>query len=298
MRVLTAHRSVLPTRNVAWRHVPSVPPAPLQQLPPVAEEGESTAGKTASGNGTPSQGEGRVEYLYSEFGLDMEVWPPVPPATLKAPTEEHGAGAGGDAEGNPRIPSVSPGRVNFGDINGSSSSNSDDSCTSSDTSNSNDSGDLSVVVGRSSRDLEVFGELHALQSWRTRSHSRGLDMSSSCADALLASAMRTKRTVEEKAAKIKRALNSLLVERLEKEREWLEELERHGALLEQREEEQGSDCPLAMAAEQQPELSIPSPIGMTHSEVESPPPHCCRGRTVCLPEGLGLGHAIRVRGAH
>ena len=165
MRVLTAHRSILPTRNVAWRHVPSVPPAPLQQLPPVAEERESTPGKSASGEGTPSQGEWRVEYLYSEFGLDMtEVWPPVPPAMLKAPTEKHGAGVGGDAEGNPPIPSVSPGRVNFGGINGSSRSNSDDNCTSSDTSNSNDSGDLSTVVGRSSRDLEVFGEPHALQS--------------------------------------------------------------------------------------------------------------------------------------
>ena len=165
MRVLTAHRSILPTRNVAWQHVPSVPPAPLQQLPPIAEEGESTAGKGASGKGTPSQGEERVEYLHSEFGLNLtEVWPPVPPTTLKKPVEEHGAGAGGGAEGNPPTPSVSPGRVNFGGINGSSSSSSDDSCTSSDTSNSNDNGDLPVVLGISSRDLEVFGELHALQS--------------------------------------------------------------------------------------------------------------------------------------
>ena len=96
MRVLTAHRSIRPTRNVAWQPVSSVPPAPLQQLPPIAEEGKSTAGKGASGEDTPSQGEGRVEYLYSEFGLDMtEVWPPVPPPTLKAPAVEHGAGAGG-----------------------------------------------------------------------------------------------------------------------------------------------------------------------------------------------------------
>ena len=56
-----------------------------------------------------------------------------------------------------------------------------------------------------------------------------------CAGALLAYAMRSveaKRTVEEEAAKIERAHDSLLVERLEKEREWLEKLERHGALLE------------------------------------------------------------------
>ena len=38
-----------------------------------------------------------------------------------------------------------------------------------------------------------------------------------------------------------------------------------------REEELDSDCPLAMAAEQNPELSIPSPIGKQPSEVESPP---------------------------
>ena len=95
MRVLTAHRSILPTRNVAWQQVPSVPPAPLQQLPLIAEEGESTAGKGVSGEGTPSQGEGRVEYLYSEFGLDMTEVPPVPPPMLKAPAAEHGAWAGG-----------------------------------------------------------------------------------------------------------------------------------------------------------------------------------------------------------
>ena len=42
-------------------------------------------------------------------------------------------------------------------------------------------------------------------------------------------------------------------------------------LLEQREEEQGSDCPLAMATSQLPELSIPSPIGKKPHEVEPPP---------------------------
>ena len=173
------------------------------------------------------------------------------------------------AEGNPLTPSVSPGRAGYGVINGSSSnSSSDDSRTSSDSSNSNDSGDIPV------RDLEVFGELLALQSGRTRSLSRGLAMSAFFADALLAYAMRTveaKRTVEEEVAEIERAHDSLLKERLEKEREWLEELERRGVLLEQREVEQGSDCSLAMAVEQQPELSISSPIRKKPSEVESPP---------------------------
>ena len=97
-------------------------------------------------------------------------------------------------------------------------------------------------------------------------------MSASYADVLLAKAMRTveaKRTVEEEAAEVERAHNSLLKERLEKECEWLEELGRRGALLEQREEEQDSDCPLAMAIEKQPELSISSSTGRKLSEVES-----------------------------
>ena len=204
----------------------------------------------------------------------MEVWPLVPPAMREAPAAQPGVGAGGGAEGNPPTTSVSPGRDGFGGINGSSSSSSDDSRISSDSSNSNDSGNLSALMGRPARDLEVFGELPALQSGRARSQSRGLTMSASCADALLAYAMKTveaKRTVEEEAAEIERARDSLLEERMEKEREWLEELERRGTLLEQREEEQDSGCLLAMAVEQQPELSISSPIGRKPSEVESPP---------------------------
>ena len=80
-------------------------------------------------------------------------------------------------------------------------------------------------------------------------------MNASCVNALLAYVMRTvetKRTVEEGAAEFKQAHDSLLEERLEKEPEWLEELERRGALMKQREEEQNSDCPLKMAIEQQP----------------------------------------------
>ena len=99
-------------------------------------------------------------------------------------------------------------------------------------------------------------------------------MSTSCANALLTYAMRTveaKRTVEEEAAKIEQAHDSLLEERLKKEREWFEELEMRGALLEQCEDGQNSDSPLAMVVEQQPEPSISSPIGRKPSEVESPP---------------------------
>ena len=59
----------------------------------------------------------------------------------------------GGVEGNPPTPSVSPGRVDFSGINGSSSS-----------SNSNDREDLPELVGRFARDLEIFGELPTLQS--------------------------------------------------------------------------------------------------------------------------------------
>ena len=257
MRELTAHRSILTTRNVTWQHVPSASPAPPQQLSHIAEEGESTAGEGASGEGASNQGRGKVEDLYSEFDLDMtEIWPPVPPVTPEAPAVEPGAGAGGGCGRQPPTPSVSPGRTDLGGINGSSSSSSSDgSRTSSDSSNSNDSGDLPTLVGRPARDLEVFGELPALQSGRTKSQSRGLTMSTSYADALLAYTMRTveaKGAVEEEAVEIEQARDSLLEERLEKEREWLEELKRRGALLEQRGKEKDSDCPLAMAVEQQP----------------------------------------------
>ena len=122
---------------------------------------ESTAEEGASGEGTSSQGGGRMEDLDSESDLDMtDVWPPVPPATRRAPVAEPGAGVGGDAEGNPPTPSVAPGRANFGGINSSSSSSSsDDSRTSSDSSNSNDSGDPPVLVGRPARDLKVSASL-------------------------------------------------------------------------------------------------------------------------------------------
>ena len=89
-------------------------------------------------------------------------------------------------------------------------------------------------MGKPARDLEGFGELPALQSRCTRSQSRGLTMSASYADALLAYAMRAveaKKTIEKKAAQIKRAHDSLEEKRLEKKHEWLEELERRGALL-------------------------------------------------------------------
>ena len=97
----------------------------------------------------------------------------------------------GGAEGNPPTPSPPPGRADFGGINGNSSSYSnEDSRTSSDSSSGNDDGDFPALARRPARDLEAFGELPALQSGHTRSQSRGLAMGESCADDLLAYAMR------------------------------------------------------------------------------------------------------------
>ena len=133
----------------------------------------------------------------------------------------------GGAEGNPPTPSVPPGRADFGGFGGIS----EDSRTSSDSSNGNDDGDFPALARRPARDLEAFGELPALQSGHTRSQSWGLAMGASCADDLLAYAMRAmeaEKPTEEKAAEVERAHDSLLEEQLEKEREWLEKLERRG----------------------------------------------------------------------
>ena len=46
--------------------------------------------------------------------------------------------------------------------------------------------------------------------------------------------------------------------------------------MKQREEKQGPDCPLKMAADHQSELSIPSPIGKKPNVVE-PPAHSVTG---------------------
>ena len=83
------------------------------------------------------------------------------------------------------------------------------------------------------------------------------------------------RAEAKEAEETERVHDLLLEEHLDEEREWLDELqdwfEERGLRVKQREEEQGLDCPLAMAAEHQSELSIPSPIGKKPNEVESPP---------------------------
>ena len=104
---------------------------------------------------------------------------------------------------------------------------------------------------------------------RTRSQLRQYPISTDTADALLVHAQ---RTVQDDTA-IERVHGLLLEERLEEEHKWLGEImewfEEDGPPLKRREEELDSDCPLAMAAEQNPELSTPSPIGKQSSEVES-----------------------------
>ena len=118
------------TRGIQWRRgygspltgrrtpeqVPFTPPAPPQQLPPIAEEGESTAGESASEEGTieeraSSQGGGRMEDLDSESNLDnmTKLWPPVPPVTHEAPAAEPGAGAAGVRKATPRPHRSPPG---------------------------------------------------------------------------------------------------------------------------------------------------------------------------------------------
>ena len=120
IRVLTANRSILTTRNVTWRHVPLSRPAPPQQLPPIAEEGGVTAGEGASGERAPSQGGGGVEeVLDNESDLDDTEVGPMLTATREAET---GAGAGGVAEGDPAAPSGSHGsRVSSSSSSSSSS---------------------------------------------------------------------------------------------------------------------------------------------------------------------------------
>ena len=150
----------------------------------------------------------------------------------EAPAAKYVAAATGVRKVTPRHHRSPPGRADFGGIDGNSSSySSEDSRTSSDSSSGNDGGDFPTHARRPARDLEAFGELPVLQSGHTRSQSRGSAMGASCADDLLAYAMRVmeaEKPTEEKTAEVERAHDSLLEEQLEKEREWLEKLEGRG----------------------------------------------------------------------
>ena len=276
MRVLTAYRSILTTRNVTWRHVPLPPPAPPQQLPPIAEEGGSTAGEGESGKGAPSQGGGKVEEdLDGESDLSVTEVGPMLTAMRKTETAETGAGARGVAEGDPAAPSDPTGSNStssniFSTSSNISSTSSNISSTSS-NSTSTSRGDVPTLAVREAHRQRWDGKIPALQGGRTRSQSRQHQMSADAADALLTDARRT----EEEDTATERVHDLLLEGRLEEEHEGLGEmmewLEEDGPALERREEVQDPDCPLAMAAEQDPEISTPAPIGKQPSKVESPP---------------------------
>ena len=181
-------------------------------------------------------------------------------AMRKTETEETGAGAGGVAEGDPAASSDSPG----------SNSTSSRISSSSNNSTSSSRGDVPTLAGREVHRQKWDGKIPALQGGRTRSQSRQHQMSTDTADALLTNARRT----EVDDTDTERVHDVLLEGRLEEEYEggeMMEWLEEDGSVLERREEAQDPDCPLAMAAEQDPEISTPAPIGKQPSEVESPP---------------------------
>ena len=222
-------------------------------------------GKGASGEGASSQGGGRVADLNSESELDMTGVGPVLPATRKAPAAEAGAGTGGVAEGNLPAPSSPSGRAEISgvDDNSNSSSSSDSSNSkydstsrrgsdsnashtrngSNNTSDSISNGDIPALAGTEASCLQYSGKPPELQSRRTRSQSRGWTLSECCTDALLAYA----RTNAIEAEETERVHDFLLEERLEEEREWLDELQDwfkgRGLRVKQGDEKQGPDCP-------------------------------------------------------
>ena len=213
------------------------------------------------------------EDLDGESDLDVTEVGPMLTAIWKTETTETGAGAGGVAEGDPAASSDSPGSNSTSSGISSTSSNSTSSRISNSSSNSTSTsrGDVPTLVGREEHRQRWDGKIPALQGGRKRSQSRQHQMSADTADALLTHARRT----EEEDTATERVHDLLLEGRLEEEHEGLGEmmdwLEEDWPALERREEAQDPECPLAMAAEQDPEISIPAPIGKQPSEVESPP---------------------------
>ena len=195
MRVLTTYRTILTTCNVTWQQAPPAPSAPQRYLPPLADEGESTAGEGSSGEGASSQGGGRVTDLDSGSDLDLTGVGPVLSATRKAPAAEAGAGTGGVAEGNPPPPSAPSRRAEISSVNDSSSSDSSNShdnstsrrgsdsnasLTSNDsnsTSSSVSNGDIPALTGTEVRRLQHFGNPppNARVDGRGPNHGVGLE---------------------------------------------------------------------------------------------------------------------------
>ena len=213
------------------------------------------------------------EDLDGESGLDVTEVGPMLTAMGKTETAETGAGAGGVAEGDPAASSDSHGSNSTSSRISSSSSSSSSSRISSTSSNntSTSRGDVPTLAGREAHRQRWDGETPALQGGRTWSQSRQHQMSTDIADALLTHARRT----EEEDTATERVHDLLLEGCLEEEHEgrgkMMEWLKEDRPSLGRREEAQDPDCPLAMAAEQDPEKSTPAPIGKQTSEVESPP---------------------------
>lgn len=87
-------------------------------------------------------------------------------------------------------------------------------------------------------------------------------------------------------------LSLLLEEHLQEENvrvdEWSidEGFEKPRKLSQQREEEQGSDCPLAVSKEYHSELGVPSSTGEDTQRSGAATTYCSWGGTVCLPDGV------------
>ena len=171
MRVLTANRSIQTTRNVTWRQVPLSPPTPSNQLLHIAEEGESAAREGKNGEGTSSQGGGRVEVdSDGESDLDVTEVGHVLPAIQTTQTAGARAGAGGVAEGASLASSVSSRKDDNGissitDSHSSRCSNSNGRSSSgsgSSSSSNTDNGDDKSGSSTSSGDVPALtgGEAH------------------------------------------------------------------------------------------------------------------------------------------
>ena len=141
----------------------SSPPRAPQQLPPVAEEGGSTAGEGASGEGAPSQGGGRAEEdLDGEPDLDVTEVEPMLIEMGKTETAETGAGAGGVTEGDPVASSESHGSNSTSSRISSTSSTSSRISSSSSNYTSTSRGDVPTLAGREVRRQRWDGKITAL----------------------------------------------------------------------------------------------------------------------------------------
>ena len=209
MRVISNKQTILTTRNVTWQHVPHVPTASLQQLPPINEVGESAAEAGGGEEGTSSQGGGGKEYL--DNNLDVTRGPGLAVQTRVAlaakprdgttdsvvagtiVSSKEGAGSA------PPTPSVSGrddissgGAVPAGTSGGGPSSNSSDSSSSSDSSNSGSSGggghEPPVLAGKAAYPLLTWQAPTGLERGRTRKQSQAYEMNESTTAALLSAA--------------------------------------------------------------------------------------------------------------